>query len=89
MQKPAVLMTLTYLTLSVVPLCCLSRQYKTHYSPHLKCLLKVSTLHLVRTRGLYYALRTSQHKPHSPIISPVQHSCYYTSSRKVSQLRFV
>jgi len=72
------------------------RTYGTHYFPQLKCLLKVSTLPLVLTCGLlpgtthyalrtrHYALRRSQHKPHSLIISPTQHSCSYTAYCKIT-----
>jgi len=73
----------------------------THYFPHLKCSLKVSTLPLVLTCGLlpgtthyalrarHYALRRSQHKLNSRIISPTQHSCSCTAYRKITlfQLR--
>jgi len=55
MRKPAVLMILTYL----IPTYCVRRTYETYYFPYLKCLLKISTLPLVLTCGLYCAIRTA------------------------------
>lgn len=81
----------TDLSLFLVPMYCVKRTYGTYYSSNLKFLLKVSTLRLVFTFGLltgttHYALRRSQHKPHSRIISPAQHICSYAAFRKITLL---
>ena len=59
MRNAAVLITLTYISLSLIPTCCVKRTYEGYCTPHFKSFLEVATLLPVLTCCLYYALRTA------------------------------